>query len=417
MLEPSSVPVYKAIFKIVPAMTKESDFLETIYTVIHRDITMHIGFVPDFRRFCIGMQHKSEDETIMLRTASFRPDAQETSPRQWALSLRSRDRFLRRRTWILQIGLSWQENSAVAFCLALHCSDHQAGSMTVMTPPNIQPPALLQKLLHHPELTCLSGSSCIPASPIHLMAEDFSDFQQCIFDPARTFPVVLITCPDLVSPTALYAKSLGNLIVCWLDDYRSYERLCELLPPELQFPWDAVKIIMPGTSRQTYHPTLSIENITGMGGEAVLEGICRAFCICPTGAERRAFVTVDGLYSLFKERTYTLLRSEHERLQKESERLSHTIQELTANQAQLSAELDACKAQANSSQDSSWEELLNESLQENEKLKKGVSQLTSHLFDDLNIPFFPDESDICPELHDLTVAIRAFRNLMVNHQH
>ncbi len=414
MLEPSAVFVYKSIFHITSAIPGDPDFLETLYTIIYRDIAAQSSIAPDFRRFRNGMHSKSEDETFMLRTAFLRPQDSEAMPFQWAMLLRSRDCFMRRRTWNLHIGFSWQKNSVVTFSLALQCSDHQAGSLSVLAPPAIQPPILLQKLLHHPALSCLSGAWQIPAAPIHLMNEDLPDFLNHISDPTRTFPVALITCPDLVNPSVLYSRSLGNLIVCWLDDYLSYERLCELLPPEMQFTWDAVKIFMPMTSKQPYHPTINIENITEMGGEAVIDGLCRAYCMCPTGAERRAFVTLGGLYDQYKERETELVHAENDRLQKECQRLNQALQSLTESQAQLSAELDACKVQISHMHDASWEELLNESLQENEKLKKGLSQIISGLFDNLNSPLLADELDDCPELHELAVAIRTFRNLLIS---
>lgn len=415
MLDPSSVFAYKSCFQIAPALPGDSAFLETLYTVIYRDIIVQSDAMLDFRQFRYGMSYKSEDDTLMLRTAFLRSQDLETSPCQWAMLFRFRDHSVRRRSWTLQVGLSWQKSSSVAFNLSLHYSDHQAGSMAFLTPPAIQPPALLQKLLHHPALSCFSGTSRIPVSPLHLMDEDFPDFFQRLFDSARTFPIVLITCPDLIKPSILYTKSLGNLIVCWLDDYLSYKRLCEQLPSEMQFPWDAVKIFMPVTAKQLYHPTLSVESITSMGSEAALDGICRAYCICPTGAERRAFVTLDGLYSLFREQSAALLHSENERLQQECERLNQANQTLSQNQAQLSAQLDACKSQISQLHDTSWEDLLNESLQENEKIKKGLSQIITSMFDNLNNPLLPDDLDNCPELHELAVAIRTFRNLLINH--
>lgn len=414
MLEPSSVTAYKSIFQIVPTIPNSSDFLDTLYMIIYRDISAQTGILPDYQRFRNGMQYKSEDETLMLRTVFLRSEEPKISPFQWALFLRSRDQLVRRRTWFLHIGFSWQSDASVSFNLALQYSDHLAGSMSILMPPAIQPPVLVQKLLTHPALTCLSGASPIPASPIHLMVEDFPDILHRIFDPTRTFPIVLITCPDLINPSALYAKSQGNLIIFWLDDYLSYEHLYESLLPEMQFPWGAVKIFIPMASKQPYHPTFTIEDITRMGHEAVLEGIRRSFCVCPTGAERRAFVTLNGLYSLYKEQTTMRLRAENERLLKECQHFKQTAKSLTESQARLSAELEACKTQVSKMQDASWEELLNESLLENERLKKGLSQIISGLFDNLNSPLLSDELDACPELHELAVAIRTFRNLLIS---
>lgn len=414
MLEPSSVAAYKSIFQIVPAIPNCSDFLDTLYMIIYHDISAQIGFLPDYQRFRSGMQYKSEDETLMLRTVFLRSEDPEISPFRWALLLRSRDRLARRRTWILHIGLSWQSDASVSFNLALQYSDHQAGSMSLLVPPVVQPPVLLQKLLTHPALACLSGASLIPASPIHLTVEAFPDILHCIFDPTRTFPIVLITCPDLINPSALYAKSQGNLIICWLDDYLSYEHLCESLPPEMQFPWDAVKMFIPMASKQPYHPTFAVEDITRMDSEAALEGICRSFCVCPTGAERRAFVTVDGLYSLYKERKVMRLQADNEQLLRECQHFKQMTKSLTESQARLSAELEACKTRDAEKTDASWEELLNESLQENEKLKKGLSRIISGLFDDLNSPLLSDDLDGCPELHELAVAIRTFRGILIN---
>ncbi len=417
MLEPSSVFVYKSIFQITPAIADDPNFLETLFTIIYRDCASQSTIAPDFRRFRNGMHSKSDDGALMLRTVFLRPQDLEASPFQWAMLLRSRDCSVRRRTWNLHIGLRWQKSSAVTFSLALQCSDHQAGSLSVLPPPAVQPPLLLHKLLHHPALFCSSGTSQLSDSPIQLTTVDFPDFLHCIFDSTRTFPVVLITCSDLVNPSTLYDRSLGNLIVCWIDDYLAYDRLRESLPPEMQFTWDAVKIFMPVASKQPYHPAINIESISGLGGEAVIDSICRAYCMCPTGAERRAFVTLGGLYDQYRKQTTEQIHVENDQLQKECQRLSQTIQSLTESQTQLSAELDACKTQLSQMHAVSWEELLNESLQENEKLKKGLSQIISSLFDNLNSPLLSDELDGCPELHELAVAIRTFRNLLISRPH
>lgn len=414
MLEQSSVFAYKSIFQIAPAISNDPDFLENLYTLIYRDCAAQSTIAPDFHRFCNGTHAKSEDEAFMLRTASYRPHGSETVPFQWAMLLRSRDSLVKRRTWNLHISLDAQKDSAVTFGLALQYSDHLAGSLSPLTSPVVQPPRLLQRLLRHPALFCFSGESRIPASPIHLMTEDIPDFLNQIFDQTRTSPITLITCPDLINPSVLHARSLGNLIVCWLDDYPSYERLCELLPAEIQFPWDAVKIFMPIASKQPYHPVISIENITGMGGEAVINSICHAYCMYPTGAERRAFVTVGDLYEQYKERTSEQVRVENDQLHEEHELLSQTIQSLTESNAQLSTDLEACKTQIAQMHDASWEELLDEALQENEKLKEGLTQIISSLFDDLNSPLLSDGLDSCKELHELAVAIRTFRNLLMN---
>ena len=109
------------------------------------------------------------------------------------------------------------------------------------------------------------------------------------------------------------------------------------------------------------------------------------------------------------------LRSENERLLRECQHFKQAAESLTESQARLSAELEACKTNANEMQDgASWEELLNESLEENEKLKKGLSQIILSLFDDLNSPLLSDELDSCPELHELAVAIRTFRSLLLS---
>ena len=223
----------------------------------------------------------------------------------------------------MRIGLTRHNACSVTLYHAVSYSDHQAGLFSDFRPPILTPPLLPQLLLSHPGLRCQSGRYTLSDTPWALTGSDTEEFVHLLYDQSRTLPIALITCPDLVSPSALCRLALGNLIVCWLDDPQVFDLLCDRLPQNLLFPWDPVKVFLPFSKGECFHPVLRPEDIQRMGGQEALAGIYRAYCTCPTGEERRAFIDLDVVYSLLRSQSITNMKEQIDQLRNRADQLEH----------------------------------------------------------------------------------------------
>ena len=381
MLEPTSTCIHKSIFHIIknPEFSSDTDIHETIDSIIcdylHRCYAVSI----EPSQLCRGLM-KSNDETCSIRSAFVYPNPSDKEFLHWATLIRIHDAALRRRNWTVRIGLTRHDASSATLYHAVSYSDHQAGSFSVFRPPVLTPPLLPQLLLSHPGLRCQSGRYALSDAPWALTGSDIEEFIHFLYDQSRALPIALITCPDLVSPSALCRLALGNLIVCWLDDPQVFDLLCDRLPQNLLFPWDSVKVFLPFSKGECFHPVLRPEDIQRMGGQEALAGIYRAYCTCPTGEERRAFIDLDVVYSLLGSQSITSMKEQIDQLRKRAEQLEHENNRLHEQCIAAENARQALEEKLAASDIPTYEALLEESTENAERLRSGIQTFTEALY-------------------------------------
>ena len=177
----------KAIFRIVKISTSSDDLLELLQGLVFDYIRTDFSFEADWSRFCSGTIVESTDQLKRIQTAAFIEKDKST---EWALMLRVRDSMLRRRNWIIQIGIRMTDPNHADLYFAQSYYDHLAGSFVQLDPPYVCAPSLFDTLHANARIQCLIGSFPLPADAIPLEEEFLDDFQKVVYDPERQLPIL-----------------------------------------------------------------------------------------------------------------------------------------------------------------------------------------------------------------------------------
>ena len=216
--------------------------------------------------------------------------------------------------------------------------------------------------------------------------------KEAMLDSARELPVVLITCPDLVSPATAERMLIGNAIVCWVDDMNLLDSINAALSPQIYVEWDSIQIMLPQMAEQSQHLCFGVTEVSRLGGNRILSLLRQAYCESLRGDDRRAFVTVDDI---FRQRDKQLSASLQKRLidaLAECNRLSADNTTLTAENCELRQQNATLSSKEQRQDISSYESLLSESMEQYDRLREGVLNLTQRLYGSIGQDFVPSES-------------------------
>ena len=382
----------KAILRIKPAHTNQPSFrlLEFLQGIIYDSLRSEHAFEANWERFCTYDQEGTPDKTKRILTGSLY-DETDRQLRQWAMKLTYRDALVRRRKWQLHIGIDLKDANSAILYYALMYSDHMAGSFSSHKPPFISSPPFLSSLNQNPRLLCCCGSYQLPPGAIAIDEQNFQSVVSILRDPMRELPVVIIGCPDLVSPSLAEKMLVGNAVVCWLDDMDLLESLNDALSPQVYMEWDSIQVVLPQVAEQSQHLGFSVADVSRLGRDAVLAMLRQAYCESLRGEERRSFVTVDDIFRQ-RDRQFSL------HLQKQLADTTSECNRLHAEISALKAETDAKHSQAGDADSKTSEReladceaLLNEALEQYDSLRSGVLNLTQRLYGSIGQSFVPDE--------------------------
>lgn len=405
MNESTFTLVQKAILQIQPVEERCPSFqlLEFLQCIVYDAIRQEYGFEPDWERFRSYGTEETADQTKRIQTAMFYGGENEAS-RQWALRLSIRDKSIRRRKWLLHIGIDIKMPSVAMFYYALMYYDHKAGSFSDFRQPLVPPTPLLYALNQNSRIACSCGSFQLPGGAIAIDEGNLPSVLMFIRDPKRWIPVIVITCPDLISPILVEKEMIGNAVVCWLDDMETLEAVNDALAPDVFIEWDSVQVILPDAPRHVQHPQLTIMEISRLGRDTVIGLLRQAFCESLRGEERRAFVTVDDI---IRQRDKGLISNLQKRLAQASAEInqlkttSHGLREENERLRRMNGKLSS----ENSAREiASYEEVLSESMEQYDALHSGVLGLTQRLYGSIGQNFSPKtDGEAC--LCDLEHAI------------
>lgn len=407
MIDNTNIMTFKGIFRVAvnPQMPEEINLLETLHGLVYDYLRTSFGFEPDYNSFRTYGKLASENETIKVQTGSIREAEDQQYPFLWAMRVRARDRFNRRRNWLTHVGIRQDSPTSASLYFAELYSDYTVGLLTDVSPPATEAPVLFDSLLRSRRLMCLSGAHALAPYPWAITDGELDAFLELLLDPERTQPVLLITCPDLVSPTLAYERTKGNLIPCWLDDYPLFGALNSRLPPALRTEWDTIRVFLPLTQESQFHPFVTLQDINRLGANTVVENLYRAFCTCLRNEDRYAFVTIDTIRDLLRERTTTTLKEQNREQSAAIRDLHLKNAELSAQRTELSDRLKLAQGQLDRSNASEYEALLSEAMEETDRLIKGMDALIAHLYADPGASLSADEAGSSAKLQDLYQAL------------
>lgn len=411
MNESTFTLVQKAILQIQPVegCCPSFQLLEFLQGIIYDAIRREYDFAPDWERFRSYGTEETPDQTKRLRTATLYGEENEAS-RQWALRLSVRDKYVRRRKWLLHIGLDVRTPNAAMLYYALMYYDHKAGSFSEFRQPLVLPTSLLYALNQNPRLACSCGSFQLPSGAIAIDEGNLASVLMLMRDPKRWIPVIVITCPDLISPILVEKEMIGNAVVCWLDDMETLKAVNDALAPDIFIEWDSVQVILPDAPGHIQHPRLTITEISRFGRDGVIGLLRQAYCESLRGEDRRTFVTVDDIS---RQRDKGLISNLQKRLAEASaeiNQLKNTTRGLREENERLRQMNGKLSSEDSVREIASYEALLSESMEQYDALRSGVLGLTQRLYESIGQNFTPKtdgEACLCDLEHAIFLQLAA----------
>mgnify|MGYP004556008319 FL=1 len=214
MIDPMYTMIHKVILHIVPSHAMYADSLwNEVISFLHAEI-MHIAALDvALESFATGLAVSSADGSCALRTVFVPPD-EDSRVSLWALRLRERDPYLNYRTKTTHIGIQQSSPYEIWMYIVVLNADSLGGRFVLPRPISKEIPSFVYLLFRHPELQCISGQFALRANAIMLIPQWIDHFLDLLYDGGRSLPVILITCPDIISPGELQKQLLGNAIFC-----------------------------------------------------------------------------------------------------------------------------------------------------------------------------------------------------------
>lgn len=392
MLDTTYQLMRKGIFFIASSnITPSISLLEMLQGIIYEYVRSEFDYEPDWIRFCGYGQSESEDQRVKAQTAIMH-DEESGTTLEWALRLKARDRVMRRRNWLIHIGIRIEPENQATLYFAQFYYDHLAGSFSIIKDPVIAPPSLFFMLMQNPRIICMSGSIPLPAGAVALDDTLIENFLACVRDPQRQIPVLLITCPDLFSPREVAKELTGNVIVCWLDNSDILRAINQALAPLINIKWDTAQVLLPFSQEANYHPAFSISDISRMGGGHIISLLYQAYCKNFRADDRRAFITVDSINLQRDRKTMSSLQERLLSLAAEAARLREHNAHLEVEREQLQKKYDSIIDKDQQAELATYEAMLNESLIQTEHLKREITSLTQRLYECMGKDFVPIEN-------------------------
>lgn len=402
MLEISQNLFHKLSLCIVrhPNSDTEIAIADLVKGVLCDQLSAALSVSLPWHLFVKGGVISKDDSSVNGRIASISVDTEHL----WALSLKVRDSSYSRRRWIYYIGLREQDGS-VQLYYAKCCYDHMAGSVSTPRPlPDIRD-TMLDALFFQNHFQCLCGKYPFPVEAALLTHSTLPDFINYLQDESRSVPLILITCPWRLSPQTLQDRMLGNAIIYWCEDSAVVMRMNSILPGSMYTAWNSVRVFVPLTGVNVYHPIYTAEDIRTLGVQSFISGLYRAFCQSFRSEDVRSFVTIDDVFRARDKHQLSVLQHQNLTCTNRIAELERQCDELKAAHAAAADSLAALQSRPDLAE---YEALLDEMMQESESLKSGISDLAVRLYSCNDAIFKPGTPEPLPQLQELSHAIRIY---------
>ena len=402
MLETSNVLVNKLCMRIVRGDDTSGDLGvgDIVLGMLYKQIGQIFDIIFDWRTFLRGGSFITTDNRVKGNIQTAQTADERTL---WAARLSVKDDSYQRRRWIYNMSIVQVTDDEIWFYYAKCFQDHMAGSLK----PSREIPRSRDTvpiiLFESPLIHCMTGQYSYPRAPIILDDDSIHDIINIILDSERPIPIMLITCPDVVSPETVFDLTIGNLIVACCDDSRLVMELNNMLPQSLYTQWDSIHILMPLSESRAFHPTYTYEDVRRMGIDSFMNGIRQAFCESLRSKEKHAFLTVEDVEKCRNRgrinqlvQTCEAQKAEMDEMRK---RLVRQEDEIITGRAHL----EEMKGQSKELEE--YEEMLDESMKEISNLRNGISELTTRLYSSIGTGFRPNGEESIAILQELSHAI------------
>ena len=383
MIDPMYTMIHKVILHIVPSHAMYADSLwNEVISFLHAEITHIAALDVTLESFASGLAVSSADGSCALRTA-FVPSDEDSRVSLWALRLRERDPYLNYRTKTTHIGIQQSSPHEIWMYIVVLNADSLGGRFVLPRPISREIPSFVYLLFRHPELQCISGQFALRSNAIMLIPQWIDHFLDLLYDGGRSLPVIMITCPDLISPGELQRQLLGNAIVCFCDDPNTIFMLNDRLPPSCSMPLDSIRTYLPfarDERRQPVHPIIALPDIQRLGSQEIYAAFRQAYCENLRASERSAFITVDTCRTVQMEREQAALCQQLVRADAD---LRGMKKDLSASQDRcqsLQDQLDALSEKHARTGVEEYEALLNECMEEADRTKHTLQNLVEQLY-------------------------------------
>ena len=383
MIDPMYTMIHKVILHIVPSHAMYADSLwNEVISFLHAEI-MHIAALDvTLESFATGLAVSSADGARALRTVFVPPD-EDSKVSLWALRLRERDPYLNYRTKTTHIGIQQSSPHEIWMYIVVLNADSLGGRFVLPKPISREIPSFVFLLFRHPEFQCTSGQFILRTNAIMIIPQWIDRFLTLLYDGDRCLPVIMITCPDLISPGGLQRQLLGNAIVCFCDDPNTIFMLNDRLPPSCSVPLDSIRTYLPfarDERQQPVHPIITLPDIQRLGHQEIYAAFRQAYCENLRASERSAFITVDTCRTVQMEREQAVLC---QRLVRADADLRDVKKDLSASQDRcqfLQDQLDALNEKHARAGVEEYEALLNECMEEADRTKHMLQNLVEQLY-------------------------------------
>ena len=406
MLETTNVLVNKLSMRIVRSQqtSSDSDVGSIILRVLYKQICELSDAVLEWRAFSRGGIFATSDSSTRGISAYTQSN---DGILWWASNLYVKDCGYLRRRWKYYFAIKQTSEGEAMFYYAKCRYDHLAGSIIPAKTCSYARDTIPDPLFYDSEIRCMAGNYPFPTGAAELNDASLSELIDLLFDNQRRVPVMLITCPDVITPEIMADMTLGNMIVYWCQNSALILRLNASVPRELRTPWDTVHIFMPLTNVNSFHPCYSYEEIHRMGMDSFFAGIRQAYCENMYSEERRSFITVEEVMRMRDREHIQQLEALNN---EQSRQLADTKAQLDRQALSLKSaqeQIDTLTQHAEEIEATEWESLLAESMAEADALKQGISALSTNLYSTMGIGYKPDPTERIPLIHELSNAIYA----------
>ena len=402
MMESTSILVNKLCLRIARGNDQSEDLGvgDIVLGMMYKQISQIFNILFDWRTFSRGGTFITADNRVKgnIQTAHTSDDHM-----LWAARLSVKDDSYQRRRWVYNMSIVQISDEEISFYYAKCYQDHLAGSLKIPRERPKTKDMLPEILFDSPQINCMIGRYAYPRAPIVLDDYSLNDVVDLIMDLDRPIPIMLITCPDVVSPETIFDMTKGNLIVACCDDTRLVMDLNAGLPKNLYTQWDSIHILMPLSDSRAYHPTYTYSDIRSMGIDTFMDGIRQAFCESMRSKEKYAFFTVEDVEKCRNRGQANQLaqtcKAQKDKMREMEERLAKQDKQIEGLLSQLQ------EVSSRSKEITEYEEMIDESMAECGDLKRGISDLTTQLYASMGGTFHPNEQEHLAILQELSHAI------------
>lgn len=366
--------------------------MNSVLSTISAHINSDTGLIVSTERMLSNFTMETQDHQhriVVNHIASL--DA--PYPIHWAAMIKSGDPCARYRTYTQHIGIRQTSAYELSVHIASTSSDHLGGRFAAFRPPLKRVSPLVERFFTNADIRCVTGSHVLLSKSIRLTNQSVEYFLNLLYEKSRALPVILITCPDIVSPDLLHSYLLGNAIVSYTGDSGMIMLLNDYLPEPLRITFGSIRVYVPFDSPSgspAFHPSLPLSDIYRISSSEVINILYRAYAENFRKQELRSFISLDTCANLRTQQYISSLKKQLaaslENEKSSEDKYIHLHSEFEHFKSEVSSNRDK------PSTDADYEALLAEYTSELEQIKNGIQYLISQTYSSKQIIDIPDDA-------------------------